>query len=355
MIRYIIPSVGSGLKLERHCPHCGRFGGNIHSGINYRAVSDIKVSSIPQRRMKCPFCKTTWTIRIDGVANGKRRSNRLIALGVVLYMFGLSYRSIEKFLPLLDCISGKSSIERDVATAGLKAKGLHFLAPRTRVRVLGVDGTGARMAGKRAGLLFFVDVQRSRLICVEPIEETDSAKVRRHVQKVMAMVGAEELRTDELSVYDKIMPDGFRKICLAHWLKSKCYRAWQLHNQLKAEGMNYEAEQMRQLLEYLKITPRPPTVPEAVSRMGRRFINCRKGILWKVNQLLQHIERTWEHVSCDPTDATNNATERLIGLTYKIRVKMTRGMKNMDKILGNCYLSEYLRSRSGVCDLRKVV
>ena len=54
MIRYIISSVGAGLKLERHCPHCGRFGGNIHGGINYRAVSDIKISSIPQRRNNCP-------------------------------------------------------------------------------------------------------------------------------------------------------------------------------------------------------------------------------------------------------------------------------------------------------------
>ena len=108
----------------------------------------------------------------------------------------------------------------------------------------------------------------------------------------MTMVGAKELRTDELGVYDKIVPDDVRKICLSHWLKSKCYRAWQLRNQLKAEGMKYEADKMCQLLEYLKITPRPPTVPEAVSRMGWRFINCRKGLLWKVNQLLQHIERT---------------------------------------------------------------
>ena len=119
--------------------------------------------------------------------------------------------------------------------------------------------------------------------------------------------------------------------------------------------MKYEADQMRQLLEYLRMTPRPPTVPEAVSRMGRRFINCRKGILWKINQLLQHIERTWEHVSCDPADATNNATERVIGLTYKIRAKTTRGMKSMTKILNNCYLAEYLRSCSGVCDSRKVI
>jgi hypothetical protein len=49
------------------------------------------------------------------------------------------------------------------------------------MRVLGVDGTGARMAGKKAGLLFYVDVDIGRLICVEPVDEKDSAKVRRHV------------------------------------------------------------------------------------------------------------------------------------------------------------------------------
>jgi transposase-like protein len=194
LIRYIIPSVGNSLKLERHCPYCGRFGGNVHSSISYRAVSDIKISSIPQRRMKCPFCKTTWTIRTEGVSDGKQRTDRLIAIGVFLYMFGLSYRSVEKFLPLLSCKGSRSSIERDVAVAGQKAKRLHFAAPRMHVRVLGVDGTGARMAGKKTGLLFYVDVDTGRLICVEPVDEKDSAKVRRHVQKVMMYVGAEQLR-----------------------------------------------------------------------------------------------------------------------------------------------------------------
>jgi hypothetical protein len=48
------------------------------------------------------FCKTTWTIRAGGVSDGKQRTDRLIAIGVFLYMFGLSYRSVEKFLPLLE-------------------------------------------------------------------------------------------------------------------------------------------------------------------------------------------------------------------------------------------------------------
>jgi len=36
--------------------------------------------------------------------------------------------------------------------------------------------------------------------------------------------------------------------------------------------------------------------------------------------------------------ATNNATERLIGLDYKIHPKTARGIKSMAKILNNCYL-----------------
>jgi transposase-like protein len=354
MIRYIIPSVGNGLKLERRCPHCGRFGGNIHSGIKYRAVSDIKVSSIPQRRMRCPFCGTTWTITVKGVGDGKQRSDRLISIGVVLYMFGLSYRSVEKFLFLLDCIGGRSSIERDVAAAGQKAREFHFQAPVMHVQVLGVDGTGARMAGKRAGLLFFVDVEKGRLICLEPVSETDSEKVRRHVQRVMEVVGAEQLRTDELGVYDRIVPQQ-HKICLAHWRKSKCRRSWQLHRHLKTEGMEFEAKDMLRLIELLKQEPRPPNLPEGIEKLVRRYINCCKDTLWKVNQLLQHIERTWQQVSSDGVDRTNNATERIIGLNYKIRAKTARGFKQWDKILGHCYLSEYLKGNDSICDLRKVV
>ena len=37
--------------------------------------------------------------------------------------------------------------------------------------------------------------------------------------------------------------------------------------------------------------------------------------------MLQHVERLWDYVSNDPADATNNATERLIGLTFKIPSK----------------------------------
>ncbi len=364
MVYYRLPSVESFLKLDRpasgkwagrHCPHCRCPNGNIHSGVHSRLISDPKAEVVLQRRMKCPCCGLTWTLRGEGVGPGRQRSNRLIALGVIGHMLGLSYRNTAEFLACLDCRNSKSSIERDVAAAGSRARDLHERAPRLRVRVLGVDGTGAAMAGRNAGMLFFVDIGRGKLICVEPLQETDAAKVRRHVRNVMTAVGAEELRTDEHSVYEGIVQEGGHRICLSHWRKSKGKRAYDLHRRAVAEDRPLEAQTMVELLELLRQQPRPPTVPEQLTRLVSRYIRARKGLPWKVNQLLQHVERTWEKVSDDPVDPTNNATERIIGLTYKIRAKTMRGFKVKTKALQHAYLSSFLRGDNGICDLRQVI
>ena len=73
------------------------------------------------------------------------------------------------------------------------------------------------------------------------------------------------------------------------------------------------------------------------------------------NQLLQHIERTWRRVSRDPVDATNNTTERIIGLTHKIRAKTMRGFKSPDKVLSHPYLAEFIRGNEGICDFRQFI
>jgi hypothetical protein len=355
VVNYTLPSVSTGLKLDRHCPDCGRKRAAIHSAIRYRAVSDLKVRSIPQRRMHCPFCGLTWTLRGGGIQPGRQRSDRLRSIGVMLYMLGLSYRSVQTFLPLLDCRGDKSSIERDVAASGQKAQALHRDAPRMRVRVLGVDGTGAAMAGRNEGLLFFVDTDHQRLLYVVPLQEEDTAAVRRHVRRVLAEVGAQELRTDEHNVYEGILPEGEHRLCLTHWRKSKGKRAHDLLQQAILEERPLEVQSLQRLLELLRLHPRPPTAPEEMRWLVERYLPCRKGLLWKINQLLQHVERTWEKVSDDPVDATNNATERIIGLTLKIRSKTMRGFKSRAKNLAHPYLASYLRGQEGICDLRKII
>jgi hypothetical protein len=270
-------------------------------------------------------------------------------------MLGLSYRGVEQFLPCLDCRGGKSSIERDLAAAGQEARKLHEAAPEMHVRVLGVDGTGATMAGRNAGVLFFVDVDEGRFLCIRPAREDDARAVRRHVVRVLRQVGAEELRTDEHSAYRGIVSEGRHRLCLTHWRKSKGKRAYDLHRQAVAEDRPLDAESLRRLQELLRQQPRSPTPPEELTRLVRRYIHCRKGLLWKINQLLQHVERTWEQVSDDPRDPTNNATEQIIGLTLKIRAKTMRGFKAKGKMLDHPYLASFLRSPDGICDMREVI
>jgi len=352
----LLPSVTGVVELERRCPHCHRTPGRIHTGLRPRRIRDIPVHAIPQRRMRCPWCRTTWTLRAAGVRAGYQRSRRVVGLGVLLYGLGLSYRGVEKVLSALGCRGGKSSVERDVRAAGVRARQWHGQAPRIRPRVLGVDGTGAAMAGQDRGMLFFAGIgSGGGLIAVEPVHEEETQKVREPVARVMAEVGAEELRTDEHSVYEGIVPEGPHRLCLTHWRKSKGKRAYDLQREAQSQGDTLAADTMRELLELLRKKPRAPTVPEALSRLVRRYIYARKGLPWKVNQLLQHVERTWEKVSDDPADPTNNATERLIGLTFKIRSKTMRGFKSMDKALAHPFLSSFLRGQDGVCDLRNVV
>jgi hypothetical protein len=305
--------------------------------------------------MQCAHCGITWTLRGEGVQANRQRSERLRLIGVVLYMFGLSYRNAATFLAMLEWQASKSSLERDARQAGQAARSDHESAPRMRVRVLGVDGTGAAMAGRQRGMVFFVDIEGGRLLCVEPLEETDTAKVRRHVARVMARVGAEELRTDEHSVYEGAVPPERHRLCLSHWRKSKGKRAWDLLRAAEAQDRPLDAQTMRELLELLRLQPRPPTPPAELERLVGRSIRARKRLPWKVNQLLQHVERTWERVSDDPIDPTNNVTERIIGLTYKIRSKTMRGFKSEQKALAHPYLASLLRGDGGVCDLRQVL
>jgi hypothetical protein len=193
------------------------------------------------------------------------------------------------------------------------------------------------------------------LVRVEPLAEEQTLTVRRHVAAVMRAVGAGELGTDEHSVYEGIVPEGRHKIRASHWQKSKGKRAYDLRRQAVAEGRPLEAATMQELLQLLHKHPRAPTVPGELTRMVVRYINARTGLPWKVNQLLQHLERTWEKVSNDPAAPTNNATERIIGLTFKIRSKTMRGFKSMGKVLAHPYLSSFLRGDNGVCDLREVI
>jgi hypothetical protein len=62
MIVTICPSVSTKVESERLCHHCGRLGGQIHSRVRARTISDTKVEKVFQQCLRCEFYGTTWTL-----------------------------------------------------------------------------------------------------------------------------------------------------------------------------------------------------------------------------------------------------------------------------------------------------
>jgi hypothetical protein len=70
-----------------------------------------------------------------------------------------------------------------------------------------------------------------------------------------------------------------------------------LARRFEAAGMYSEVKAMRDLIDLLHRYKDRECLPEEIEALVRRFINCREGLLWKANELLQHIDRTWSIVA----------------------------------------------------------
>ena len=113
------------------------------------------------QRLHCAYCDTSWTVHGEGVKDGCLHSDRLRAIGVFLYMLGLSDRSVACFCGSLEWRTSKSTVERDVRDAGQNAKTLREEAPKMRMRVLGVDPTNNTMV-RLIGLTYKIRTKTMR-------------------------------------------------------------------------------------------------------------------------------------------------------------------------------------------------
>lgn len=93
-----------------------------------KCIQDIG-PAVAQRRIKCPYCSTIWTIRVQVIGHGRQRSDRLITMGLFVYMLGLSCRAMETFLLAFEWKGSKRSVERDVTQAGQKGQGPAHTGP----------------------------------------------------------------------------------------------------------------------------------------------------------------------------------------------------------------------------------
>jgi len=328
----------------RHCPKCGYAFAHRH-GKRTRHIGDWKQPVVQQVRLRCPQCGVTWTVYPQGVEPGIRRSRRAQEFGVLLYAAGLSYRKASAALRALDIPASPATILRDVQNhaAREQIRAYHrLLQGKTRVRRIGVDGTGAKMAGQPhdGGVVVVTDLDAGVGLLVEAVDERNQEEVQALLAEVLRALQPDEVMTDEAPVYPEAIREAAaqaevslpqHRLCAAHFRRNKVRRIRQLAREAQKRGWGAVVMELRALEALLRAPPW--LLALYVQSMLRRYQGANppgkgKKATWAYRLKLLLLDILGK--AAKVTGETNNRTEQVIGRAFKIRLRTMRGFKRND-------------------------
>lgn len=370
-----LPSLGSTPSIDRKCPRCIGPRGHIH-GRRTRQIQDVRQTEVSVVRLKCPKCHKTWTCYPRGLTPFKHRSDRAIATGVMFYFYGLSYRYASAALKAQGVRSHYTQIYRDFIEASLKAQALAFCARRDRpphVPRLGIDGTGQRLKGQpAAGVLVGTNLDTDDVLEVQLATEDEPDELQSWIRTWRDLYGVDAVMTDGHSNYEVL--DDFTRFevrhlrCQAHFVKAKVIRLRKLREICRRRrylGLDRILEALDIILHDLsppqgaplqelfqRVLPYKLSYSRARRRRYRRPRHYPPG--YQAYLLVTEVSEAFADLVAQPV-TTNNATERGIGLTLKIRSKLMRGFSKPENILNFARFAAYVRARGPVFNLAEVV
>lgn len=289
-----------------------------------------------------------------------------------MYTLGLSYRRASVFLRCIRVSSDKMTVYRDVMSSGRRAWS-RLSSLRCRVSIVGIDGTGQRLAERgnphSEGVVFVVDDSTGRLVRICLMSEDSSGEIGQLIRDLERELGVERIVTDEHGSYDQI-PRECHDLCTAHFKKSKMKRLEELEKAAEqASEKKPDSSLLKRLLRDLKVLRlllekalHHPAFREKGGEVAKRVFERwsqarapgkgkRATLAWTLKQLASDLWTNWDRA----WHRTNNASERAIGRCLKIRSKTMRGFKVKENIIGFAALSEALLFCEGEVCLAEVV
>lgn len=335
----------------RCCPHCGHWRLHRH-GRCAKPLRDRDLSTVSVERYRCTACRRTFRHYPAGVTRADH-SQRLVALGALLWAAGLSLRWCERILQVFGVVSSDTSIWRAVGQVGsaLAAR------PVGRVAVLGVDGVALRLAGQTVGVVVAVDDVTGQLLTLKLLDERDPQAVAAWLAPLVATTGARVLVTDDLNSYGVVARDLAlpRQGCVFH-LKRWVRRALDdLEEELAACG---DARWHDTMTEARSVVAQ--LAPDGGQRLHELWTAMREVRYpsegdWppevRLRHLLGRVSDHWHDYQRwreDPTiPKTNNRTEQAIG-RLKVRSRTVRGYKREAGMLAGVVLAAAVRSGGNI-------
>lgn len=335
----------------RHCPHCGHWRLHRH-GRCAKPIRDRELSTVSVDRYRCTACRRTFRHYPAGVTRADH-SQRLVAIGALLWAAGLRLRWCERVLQVFGLVSSDTSIWRAVGRVGTALAS----RPLGRAQVLGVDGVALRLAGQTVGVVVAVDDASGDLLALQLLDERDPQAVMAWLAPLVAATGATVLVTDDLSSYGVVASElGLeRQGCVFH-LKRWVRRALDELEQELAERGDERWQDL--ILDVRRVVTQ--LAPDGGARLHELWTAMREVRYpaegeWppevRLRHLLGRVSDHWHDYQRwrdDPTiPTTNNRTEQAIG-RLKVRSRTVRGYKRESGMLAGILLAAAIRSGGNI-------
>jgi transposase-like protein len=340
-----------------------------------KRVRDIFVHGVRAQRWKCTTCGYVFRVYPQGVTR-RQQSLRLQAMSVYYWVLGMSLGAVTDALEPLGCHLGRTTVFDNLRQTGTVArrKLRARLRSKMKVRVVAMDFTHVAKQGKDIAVMHTTDATTGMTLEITPLHAEDEHTVTRYVQRIAKLTGCDVILTDDADTF-KTAGDAAgvqQQICQRHVVPNTLTLLSEIVEQIEnfpphlssPAGLSVaQAFDDIALLEDT-ILARAPGSQRHLDELCRRYQDApvpKRGLKanpwYRLRLLTLDLAEDWSRLTLTEryrtrdgqrlVSATNNVSERAIGLNIKERYRTMRGYKSTTSLRCTPALMAYLREQQG--------
>lgn len=338
-------------------------------------IRDVHVHEVHAQRWECTTCGHVFRVYPQGVTR-RQQSLRLQAMSVHYWILGMSLGAVTDALDGLGCHLGRTTVHDNLQRSGTVArrKLRARLRSKMKVRVVGMDCTRVTKQGKEKVVMQTTNAETGLTLEITVLHAEDERTITRYVQRIAKLTGCEVILSDDADTY-KTGADAAgvpQQVCQQHVVPNSLTLLSEIAEQVESlpsqkptpPGLSVgQAFDDLALLEEI-ILARAPGSQHYLDDLCQRYQNApgpqkgEKASPWyRLRLMTLDLSEDWPRLTLTEryrtadgrrfVPATNNVSERAIGLNIKERYRTMRGYKSTTSL--RCYplLTAYLREQQG--------
>jgi hypothetical protein len=342
-------------------------------------VRDLSVREVRAQRWQCTDCGCTFRLYPPGVSR-RQQTQRLQALSVYLWLLGVSLGGVADLLLTFGCPLSRSTILGNLRRAGTAAR--WRLRERLRsglmVQAIATDCTHVKLGGIEKVVIQTVNAQSGLTLEIMILPGEDERTIVRYVQRMAKLTGCQVIVTDDADAFKTAADTAGveHQICQQHVVPNSLTLVSEIAEQLETRSAESCAPPGLSIVQALAdlaeleeiILARSPGSRAAVERLQERYQSAappRKGTKasawYRLRLLTLDLAENWSRLTLHErhrtkegkrfVPATNNVSERGIGLDIKERYQVMRGYKSKTSLRVVPALTAYVRENQGTACL----